>query len=709
MQSFRRGVVTMMAAGALVGVPLSNPRATRNVTRLAGDAVGIYSPKEKEFYLSADELSYVRPGFNITVNSVTINADRKVVVDLSFTDDLEQPLDRLGQVTPGALQLSFILAWYDPFTRHYTAYTTRVQTSPTGVSATQAGTDSGGTWQDVEVGHGIYTFGRALPENYDATKTTTVGIYATRNLLAVPEGDFDKNYFANVEYDFRPDGAAVTDVWDKLSNEACNQCHNPLAAHGGSRQDVKLCVLCHQPQTIDPDTGNTVDFKVMVHKIHRGENLPSVEAGGHYQIIGFNQGVNDYSNVVFPQDIRNCDTCHTAPASVPPDQRPTQAAVNITFPGRASCGSCHDDVNFATGENHPGLAQPDDSQCATCHRPQGDREFDASILGAHTVPYKSTQLKGLKSEILSVSNTAPGQHPTVVFKITENDGTVVSPASLGSNLNLLMGGPTTDYAVSPFRERADGATFNGTTASYTFTNAVPADATGTWAFSIEARRTVVLDDGTAEGMNFTEGAFNPLAYSAVTDGVATPRRQVVDIAKCNTCHERLALHGGQRLNTQECVLCHNPNASDAPVRPPEAGDPESIDFKRMIHRIHTGEELNQAYKDTFGGFIVYGRGGTPHDYNEVRFPGDRRDCEKCHVNDGQQVPGDGALATRLPTTTLRDWYTPMQPVAAACEGCHASKSVAAHAVTMTSPLLGEACRACHGDGAEFSVDKIHAR
>jgi len=57
-------------------------------------------------------------------------------------------------------------------------------------------------------------------------------------------------------------------------------------------------------------TGNTVDMKVMVHKIHYGPNLPSVKAGKPYQIIGFGQSVADYSDVTFPQDIRNCTTCH---------------------------------------------------------------------------------------------------------------------------------------------------------------------------------------------------------------------------------------------------------------------------------------------------------------------------------------------------------------------------------------------------------------
>ena len=101
----------------------------------------------------------------------------------------------------------------------------------------------------------------------------------------------------------------------------------------------------------------------MIHKIHMGSSLPSVEAGTPYQIIGFNNSVNDFSTVVFPQDIRNCTTCHAGPTP------PTQSANWFAFPNRAACQSCHDDVNFATGANHPGGIQADDSLCSTCHIP----------------------------------------------------------------------------------------------------------------------------------------------------------------------------------------------------------------------------------------------------------------------------------------------------------------------------------------------------
>ncbi len=708
MKSLRSGLVMAMTAGALIVLPTT--RTTRVVGRGAvQDPKTIYSATQQEFYLSADEFGYVRPGFHITVNSITIGTDNRPVADVSFTDDLGQPLDRAGKITPGTLSASFILAWWDAGQRQYTSYTTRKQTSaPTSpnpnVTVTQAGTDSGGTWQDLDVGHSKYKFKTVLPAGYDGTVTTTLGIYGTRDMINVPGGNFTKNYYANVEHDFLPAGGTPTQVWDITGNAACNTCHNPLSAHGGSRQDVKLCVLCHQPQTVDPDTGNTVDFKVMIHKIHMGENLPSVQAGTPYEIIGFSPEPVNFSTVVFPQDVRNCTTCHGQTDPEKPHYF-TQAFNWYAYPSRAACASCHDDITFTPGGTHSGGAQADDSQCAHCHVPQSGGEWDASIMGAHTVPFKSTQLKGVKAQIASVTNTAPGQNPTVLFTVTQNDGTPIPPSAFttvnsngttSSGLNVVMSGPTTDYSVPPqIRERADGATASGANYSYTFTNAIPADATGTWGFSIEARLTVTLNPAPKDTTTVRDAAFNPVVYAPVTDSVAVPRRLVVDIAKCNTCHDRLALHGSNRLNPQECVFCHNPNGKDG------SEPPESIDFKRMIHRIHTGVELSHDYSigDT--------------SFNDVRFPGDRRDCQTCHTvvsgvgtEEVSETPPDGLL----PTTAPRDWYqtTPMGHYTTACLGCHDTKSAAAHAFSMTAPF-GEACATCHGVGTDFAVDKVHAQ
>jgi OmcA/MtrC family decaheme c-type cytochrome len=705
MGMLRRGIALAVTAGSLL---LTS--GTQTATRVVGPRGGggappaLYTATDKEFYLAADQFDFARPGYHIKINSVTIGADRKPVVDVTLTDDLGAPLDRTGVQTPGICTVSFVLSWYDGSNRNYTSYATRKQTSTiTGQTAIQPTSDSGGVIKDIDVGHFTYTFGTVLPATYDKTKTHTIAGYGRRTLPAdILDG---KVYIDNDEFDFRPDGGTVTEKWDEIQERnACNQCHDPLAAHGDVRQDVKLCVLCHSPQNTDPDTGNLLDLRVFIHKIHRGGNLPSVKAGKPYQIIGFNNAVSDFSTVVFPQDIRNCQNCHEGRN---PAQKPSQSDVWYTHPARAPCGACHDDINWVTGENHEGGPQADDSACAKCHVPQGDTEYDAGIKTAHTVPYRSLQLKGLNATILDVTNVGPGKKPVLTFKLTEKDGTILDPKGFGlnSSVNALLGGPTTDYAIDPFRENIAGATFNGSIATYTFTNAIPANAKGTWAIAIEARRTITLNPAPRQGPpTYTEGAVNPIKYIAVTDGTAVPRRNVVILDNCNKCHDRLATtfsHGGQRIAIEECVLCHNPNASDKARRPADQAPPESISLKRLIHRIHSGENLTQP-------FVVYGFAG-PSVFNDVRYPGNRKDCVQCHTSTSTyNLP----LPTgAIPVVTQRDYFTPQGPATAACLGCHDNVDAAAHAYlnTVQTPFFGEACATCHGDGKDWDVIKVHAR
>ncbi|HLJ75645.1 MAG TPA: OmcA/MtrC family decaheme c-type cytochrome, partial [Thermoanaerobaculia bacterium] len=349
-----------------------------------------FAPDLIEHFLSDDQIAFIRPGLKIKINSVTIPADRRPVVDAILTDGSDQPIDRLGKVTPGVVTLGFVLGWYNPDTRQYVNYRVITATAPAnspnpGAKATQAAADAGGTFTDLDLGHLTYRFGTVLPSNFDATKTHTLAIYGNRNLQDL----LGKTYLADIESDFRPDGQPVTQTWDKINvATSCNNCHDPLSAHGTTgRMNPKTCALCHQPQSTDPDTGNTVDFKVMIHKIHMGAQLPSVQAGNPYQIIGFGQAVNDFSTVVFPQDIRNCANCHEGTNA---SAKPSQFFVWYTYPSRAACGSCHDNIDWTTGANHPAGPQADDSACATCHTPDSGHEFDASIKGGHTIETKSS-------------------------------------------------------------------------------------------------------------------------------------------------------------------------------------------------------------------------------------------------------------------------------------------------------------------------------
>ncbi|MBZ5596659.1 MAG: OmcA/MtrC family decaheme c-type cytochrome [Acidobacteriia bacterium] len=667
------------------------------VALLAGSLAMVSAPKppfnkhQKAYYVDPKVIAFVRPGLVTTIESAQIASDGTITAKFKITDPQGLPLDRAGLYTPGAVSTSFIAATIPVGVEQYTAYTTRVQKSPiTGNSATQAGTDSGGTYQQVGDGEYVYTFHTKAPAGYVVTATHSIGVYSSRDLTAF---DLGTSYADNV-YTFVPNGTAVTTTRDVIKTESCNKCHDPLSAHGGARRSVELCVLCHTPQTTDPDTGNTVDFKVMVHKIHSGSSLPSVQAGGKYQIIGFNQSVNDFSTVVFPADARNCTMCH--------DQSSGAAQAKALFkPSMEVCGACHDNVNFATGENHIDMAQPDNSQCANCHTPQGELEFDASILGAHTIPRLSKQAPGNVFKLVKADGT-PGKSPSVVFSIADKSGTAIAPAKM-DRLALVLAGPTTDYASSVSEDPRKTAVANGDgTYTYKFTATIPSGATGTFSVGIEGYRNFTFPAGQrpnnkAEQSIRDAGANQVLSFSVDGSAVA-PRRTVVQIDNCNGCHSSLSVHGDNRNQTVMCVLCHNPNGTDAPMRPAAQLPAQTIDFRTMIHKIHRGENLASE-------FTIYGFGGSVNDFTDVRFPGDLRDCEKCHVNSSEQLPlGDNLLNV----TTPRGYINPTPPTMAACVACHTDKTAASHAVANTTQL-GEACVVCHGPDAQFSIDKIHAR
>lgn len=671
---------------------------------------------DRAYYADPNLVNFVRPGLVIKIVSASIAQDGTIKARVQFLDRATNGLglDRLGITTPGAISASFIAAVIPNGQRQYTAYTTRTQKSPiTNVSAVQAAADSNGTWEKLGDGDYQYTFATKAPAGFDKTATHTIGVYGNRNLT---EFDLGTNY-ADATFNFVPDGSPVKVTRDVISTAACNQCHYQLAFHGGSRRSMELCVLCHTPQTTDPDTGNTVDMPVMTHRIHMGEELPSVKAGKPYQIIGFNQSVADYSTVAFPansiaNDRRgfNCQICH--------ESQNTAANKDawLTHPNRAACGACHDDVNFATGENHLNLPQVSDSQCKTCHQPQGELDFDASIKGAHISAELSNMRSGVVVELLRIDDGMAGKKPTVTFSLKDKDGNPIPLAQM-NRVGLTMSGPTTDYGATNFGATTAGyytdsdlSTFScgsDGTCTHTMSRAIPADAKGTFVIGIEARRIDKLLEGTKAETEGEYGAINKVMYFSVDGSEVMPRRTVVSTAKCNQCHSFLSLHGTNRNQTEYCVLCHNPQETDKSRRPADKKPDEAIDFRTLVHKIHTGEELQVDY-------TVYGFGGSVNNYNDVRYPvftpsgspGDRRVCSMCHVNGSENLPLQAGL---LSVNNPRGYINPTPPVTAACTSCHTSIDASAHADINTSPRLGESCTTCHGANRDAAVAKVHAR
>jgi OmcA/MtrC family decaheme c-type cytochrome len=301
-------------------------------------------------------------------------------------------------------------------------------------------------------------------------------------------------------------------------------------------------------------------------------------------------------------------------------------------------------------------------------------------------------LNGVLVTIKEVTNTGPGQKPTVRFALTNKDGPL-APTAL-ETLTFTLTGPNDDFEVNIRESNAMSKVVQaGSDWAYTFTAAVPADAEGSYSVGAEGRITVTLN-----GASVRDSMENPVVAVAVTDAEPEARRMIVDDAKCESCHANLSLHGDNRKNSNVyCQTCHMPDETDAVVR--LEGLDESIHFKYMVHKIHRGADLENGY-------VVYGFRNSVNDYSEVGFPGDLRDCEACHVEGTYGLPlPEGALPTYSPNTYL----TEMGPMTATCLSCHDGLAAASHADANTSSSLGESCDACHGDDKTYSVERVHAR
>ncbi|MHB1135148.1 MAG: OmcA/MtrC family decaheme c-type cytochrome [Chloroflexota bacterium] len=638
-------------------------------------------------------------GLRAEITSVVIPADRKPVATFRLSNAAGAALT-LAQMDANSTRLILTRLEKDPASGltdlvSFTESAVRgadytldgAATKPALAAAPQAVVDTTGVF--TAQGNGVYTykFSVALPQNFDADSTLRVGLQATRDTRA---------WVGNDTFDFKANGQQPAAL-DSVSNAACNNCHDLITAHGGQRYQTEYCVTCHNPRTIDPESGQTVDMKVMIHKIHRGENLPSVQADNPYYIVGFRQEVHDYSDVALPQDIRNCAACHTG------------ASNNWqTQPSAAACGSCHDSVDFQTGAGHAAGPQPD-SACATCHTAEGP-EFGASVTGAHTIPERSTQLRGVTFQVLEVKNGQPGQRPTLVFNIKDRQGNPIAPADM-SRLGLNLAGPTAEYQFLRSESLLGQVTVVAPDRyEYTLAEPLPANASSAWTISLEGYITSQVMDPNGSPLRGANGA--PLAVRdagfdqsidfAVTGDTAWPRKQVVAQANCNQCHERIYVHGGNRQNVENCVLCHTSNHTDEVVRPAGQGVPASIDFKVMLHKIHTGEELNQKP------YIIYGNRSSVNQFDHVLYPTDRRNCGNCHREQSQLPEYLHVGAQPVVVTQNGAVVSSTPPISAACTACHDSEQAIAHASANVAPGGTETCAVCHGEGQSEAVSQVHA-
>ncbi len=651
-------------------------------------------------------------GLGLEVRSATVGGTG-VQVTFTARDAQGNPIDLLGEMAAGKFNRPprFVLAYrnadgtstsYFTSTETAVAYTDPAGTPvPGGATATQA-TYVQGAASNIAAGAaaGEYVFSFPAVTVADPLAVHTAGVWARRVFGGV-------TYPSSSTLAFVPAGGAAA-AREVVGDAACNGCHGTLQAHDG-RRGVALCLACHSPQSADAESQNTVDLRVMIHKIHRG--IPN------YHIVGFNESVLDFEHAVFPdlaRGVRNCAKCHQG----------ADSANHKAKPSRAACGSCHYDVSFASPPPagqvlHSGGAQPDDAACNGCH--PADAGGLAPVAVVHSALYDTANDVLFDGHALAVTiddvtgsggagtPIAAGDAPQVTFTVRVDGAPFdvkaqtalpgVAPATLPvSTLRFTVAGPASDYsgpgapddpaaAVSslgtglvgtPLNRKLgylQSANFNSAanlsllTATGTpgqFRASLPAlvgDAAGTMAFGVEAVYTEAKVDG--GGTTRTRAypvADSSVAYRKVGGGTAAPRRHVVESQKCNACHVDLGFHGSNsRKNPEYCVFCHNPNnVNDERVARYETDPvtgatwkvvPSSVSFPVMIHKIHAGGALASPY--TLGAFpqpSAANPAGGPATFGGL-FPGDLANCQTCHAAGTYGLPAAGNLPVRVETWT----------------------------------------------------------
>jgi OmcA/MtrC family decaheme c-type cytochrome len=587
----------------------------------------------------------------------------------------------------------------------------------------QATSEANGTLENLGGGNYRYTFRNdvtnitsPMPVAWDPTLTHRVALQLSNALTASLEGGP-----VNAWKDFVPANPALQPTASReiAATATCNSCHDQLSIHGGGRGEVQYCVTCHNPGSTDANSGETLDMKVMIHKIHRGRFLPRVGAGAEYAIWGFGGTKHDYSDLDYPyeklvandnQRTKSCTKCHTG------DEPRLHSGTVQTEDGNlwktagyssvAACGSCHEDVpgigpagsswidntkvNHTTivGNINAGLFP---QVCSTCHdvgeihRLQTFEKANRIAVQFDGNPVLDQAANTLTARFRLVDTL--NNNTTLVHGTNYNADGLSGPVLYGPNLvRTIIGWRTDEFQTYDASNNLDneGQAIRFTTlpagtvdalvdgyyqAVYTLPEARVAEMVAAGGSGILGIKNGVSIDG--QNLRFTDG---DVAF-AITDNQPVMRRAAATITECKTCHLSIAFHGGGREgNLQVCATCHNSNFYQPGVdstRGFPANYPRNSGLMNMVHAIHANSDHRSPERLGAGG-------ATPEQIEgkRINYPGLIQNCQQCHVPGGNTLPLPAA-ATGVSVglqdggvlTNVSD-HVKASPTYSACASCH---------------------------------------
>lgn len=328
-------------------------------------------------------------GIVVAIKAVSTSTTAPITVRFTLRDDRGFPLDKAGVYSINtAIAPRFGLGYFTKtgdLVSPLVMYTKSASGSNPAGAPTMYSPSSANQGTLVENGLGAgdytYTFPTTNTANgpfgvaYDPAKlgeTHVLWVQATRQTDLVYQQNANTYAAANFEHDFIPSGVGTPGRREIVAQAGCDNCHAKFRTevtsgdtfHGGGRVAAGMCNVCHNPARTQNPLADSASF---VHRIHNGRMV--ADANLFHGIAA-----------TYPQDIRNCDTCHGDAE---------QGQQWSTNPSTLACKGCHDYVSFTNSEaitcgilgnlargldgkplacNHVAGPQPD-SSCESCHGP----------------------------------------------------------------------------------------------------------------------------------------------------------------------------------------------------------------------------------------------------------------------------------------------------------------------------------------------------
>ena len=500
------------------------------------------------------------------------------------------------------------------------------------------------------LGNGAYSYQFAtIPGDADALASAPD--YAATNTKRLVMRVSADGYGSSIGIqDFTLAGALLAPQRVLAPTDGCKKCHSDQmqnAAHAGGYLDTRACVVCHTPLGADYGEEMQTDeawLTPLVHKIHAA--IPMAAFPDRIDGKG-------YGAVTYPQDIRNCTTCHTGNEGMTDAWKSNPTAVG--------CTSCHETTTFVTGGTHSGGPQATNALCSGCHGA-------AAIEGYHAIP--APDAVNVPEFDVALSLTAPangthyvaGEAPMVTVTLKDHatgtavdsefyttaagDAGVTTDKALkvasvyiygprAKAVPVLATNTMTDPAFDPATLPTQGhAMFTGGTDPLVETDAtgfkyqllaIPADMpAGTYLVRVRI--------GDYSRVAAGDYHIESTAFTTIQIGSATEELKVSGDA-CMGCHNtgNFEPHNERHsvvFDTDECLSCHDSSGNHA------------INIGNRVHAIHSANSDGDLYNIE----------GGARDWEEVTYPAEPSNCMVCH--------NSGSKAYKTKQTALP------------CAGCH---------------------------------------